>query len=73
MVKADYLMERIPGSSGKEPQGMVIAISEDIKFQGKVIKQDKERYSILIKGIIYEEYRTIIKPQARSNISIRHC
>lgn len=54
--------------------GIVRAISKEIKFQAKGIKQDKEEYSILIKGII-QEYIAIIKLHEHNNVVwkyIRH-
>lgn len=44
----------------KKKIGVVIT-SEEIKFQVKSIKQYKEGYLLLIKGIIHQDYKTVIK------------
>jgi hypothetical protein len=44
-----------PANGPKKQDGIAILISNKINFQSKVIKKDKERHFILIKGKIYQE------------------
>ena len=53
--------ERIFQANGlKKQAGIAILISNKIYFQPKVIKKDKERHFILIKGKIFQEELSIL-------------
>ena len=53
--------EKIYHENGDQKKAeVVIFISDNIDFETKAMKRDKERHYIMIKGSIQEEYITII-------------
>jgi exonuclease III len=55
------LENNFPISGPKIKAGVTILISNKINFQPKVIKKDKERHFIFIKGKIYQDELSVLK------------
>ena len=60
-TESEGLKKKIFHANGDQNKaGVAILISDEIDFEIKAVKRDKEGHYIMIKGSIQEEYITII-------------